>query len=58
MILLTIKNNEIKELSDKIARYAEQLITEKLAERMDSQRNKRMSMKILTMGKEIQSTKP
>lgn len=40
MILLTIKNNEIKEISERIGKYAEQLITEKLAERMDSQRNK------------------
>lgn len=27
---------EIKEISEQIAKYAEQLITEKLAERMDS----------------------
>lgn len=40
MILLIIKNNEIKEISERIGKYAEQLITEKLAERMDSQRNK------------------
>lgn len=31
---------EIKEISERISKYAEQLITEKLAERMDSQRNK------------------
>lgn len=31
---------EIKELSDKIARYAEELITEKLAERMNASSNK------------------
>lgn len=38
MIPILIKRD--KEISDKIARYAEQLITEKLAERLDSQRNK------------------
>lgn len=31
---------EIKEISERIGKYAEQLITEKLAERLDSQRNK------------------
>lgn len=31
---------EIKEISERIGKYAEELITEKLAERMDSQRNK------------------
>ena len=40
MILLTIKNNEIKEISERIGKYAEELITEKLSERLDSQRNK------------------
>lgn len=40
MILLTIKNNEIKEISERIGKYAERLITEKLAERMDASSNK------------------
>ena len=31
---------EIKETSEQIGKYAEQLITEKLAEQLDSQRNK------------------
>ena len=31
---------EIKEISERIGKYAEELITEKLAERMDSQRSK------------------
>lgn len=39
MIPILIKI-EIKETSEQIGKYAEQLITEKLAERLDSQRNK------------------
>lgn len=31
---------EIKEISERIGKYAEQLITEELSERLDSQRNK------------------
>lgn len=40
MILLTIKNNEIKEISERIGKYAEQLITEKLSERMNASSDK------------------
>ena len=40
MILLTIKNNEIKEISERIGKYAEELITEKLSERMNASSDK------------------
>lgn len=35
-----LKNIEIKEISERIGKYAERLITEKLAERMSANSNK------------------